>query len=708
MPCQLPVPLWTSQQVGLISAIENVVDGYITIDIASAQPVAPATQNYYTLYYSLNIDDLFTAPKLITLENRVSVPPTLLTTDHYIAVRTAQRGISGDISYPNLNRATSDLFVYPSQTTLTSSLSPNDGYIVIEDATGYPRQDGYVKIEDEIIHYSDVVDGYDGYDGLLILDRDPFGCNDIMSYADGYSLELFKGFEDVNTTRFKALGSCALTKPTWPDGIGIKRVEDLGIGTSVRLEWNDASIPAGFSDLYFNIYRTDNLTDMLKFGTLPIAFSTATTGIIPDLNPGKSNYFAVKASYQLQNLQLSGFDLLSPNVYAYPAVTTVQQGDGYWNEDETGTLTVSSTEGYPLSGFLQIRSEVMQYSSITSTTFNIIERDVFTMDLVEDYPNGTPLAFFRGVQDTNRNYYRTVPSWDAARDVPWMPLPDGYNGIPADGYNGAAYGQDADGYRAAIDDILNEDLSDFEDDKTDDDLLDRCTYHRENWDNLFSRNQCGTYSGGQRTMVIPGVNNGNPVAVGGGIDVWEHATKTEEDLLSKTGDYFVLLRRKWEGRKCPRLSIRSEHPHARCGTCYGTTFQGGYDRYPNPRLVHQGQTNPNGFIMVRVDPYDDEIRLNDRGLEEDVTISGWTISIPQLKKRDILIRYIYDRSSGLFVESFRYEILKVNRNRLLFNENGKQTLSLRRLDPTREIYKFSDMLLDGTGTLPGTPIPPGA
>jgi len=706
MVCQLQTPLWTGRQVGLKSAVENVTDGYIVLNIADAIPTIGDT-NYYNIYYSLNVDTLFDFPQLVTLENQVSIPATLLSLNYYIAVRTAQLGISDDISSTNMTSAGADLVVYPSSTELTEDLDPADGYIVVEDATGYPKQDGYVLVGNEVILYSDRVDDYtgDGYDGLLISNRDPYSCNDVVSHTDGYSVELFKGFEDDNSTRFKASPSCMLTKPDWPGNIGLERVSDLGIGTSVKLEWKDARFPAGFSIPYYNIYRTDTLSRLLKFGTMPVAISTGTEGIIPGLVPGSTNYFAVKASYQLQNLSLSGFDLLSANTYAFPPVTTVQEGDGYWTTGETGTLTVASTEGYPLRGFLHIGSEIMEYNSITSVSFNIVERDVFAMELISNHPNDTQIYFFRGIEDTNRNYYRTSPTWDAGQDIPLMPLPDGYN-YPADGYGGAAYNQDLDGYRANIDNDLTEDHSAFEADKIDDILTGSCGYHRENWDKFYTRSQCGTYSGGRRYQVIPGVNGGQPVPVGGGHDVWEHATRTEEDLLGKVGNYFVLLRRKWTGKRCAVLSSRTEHPGARCLSCFGTTFQGGYDRYVNSRDVIYGQTNPNGFIMAHLDPYDDDLELSQyEGLKQSNIMNGWTISIPTLKDRDILIKYIFDIGTGMFLEEFRYEVLKVNRNKLLYQKNGKQTLTIKRLDRTKEIYKFSN---PASGPLLGVPVPPGS
>jgi hypothetical protein len=697
MVCKLVAPIWDSQtQTGLTSATENVADGYIVLEIADASPVLPGTFNYYNLYYNTDFSSLFDEPQLVTTENLVSISPAIITLDHYIAARTAQLGVSDQISAPNLTVVGEDLFLFASPTTLAKALDPIDGYVVVDSAVGFPRQDGYVEVGDEVIYYSDVVDGYDGYDGLFIFDRDPFGCNTVVSHMDGYRAAVFKGFEEQNSRGFKARGSCAMPIPTWPEpkGVGVKRVADTGLGTSVDVEWWDAEIPVGFSTEYFNIYQNTNLIDL--FRSQPVAFSTALTGTIPGVQPGDSHYFGVRAMYQLEDLATSGFDLLSPNVFSYPDEVTVNETvDGYFFSTELGILFVSSTVGYPSAGFLNIGSEVLQYNSRTSTSFNIIERDLFGLGLEADYATGTPINFFRGIEDGNRNFYRVIPSWDAALQTPKLDLPDGYNNYPTDGYiPGTSYNQDADGYRSVQLDIITEDHSLFEEDNVDFESFPYCGYRTPNFTNLFSRNQCGTYHGGRTMATIAGVNNDQPVEVAGGLDLFESSQGREEVILGVTGEYFVFLRRKTTGKKCPRLSIRSEHPHARCGTCFGTTFLGGYDRYLNGRELKPAEANPNGFIAMRVSPYNNDLELTaDRGLAQIDQLEAWTISIPTIKDRDILIRYILDEDTGLYFEEFRYEVLHVNRNKLFFGKNGKQTVTMKRLDKTREQYKLTVALV---------------
>jgi hypothetical protein len=694
MVCQLPAPLWiNNQQTGLLSAVENVVDGYIVLNIAESMPVDPAIFDYYLIYFSSSLSNLFDAPKLITTENTVSVPNTILSLNQYIAVRVAQQGVSRNITSPNMINAGVDLVSFPADTNLINPLNPGDSHVVVDSAAGYPREDGYLLVDDEIILYSNIIDGYDGYTGFLIESRDPYGCNTIAIHLDGYSsIELFKGFEDLNTKGFKARGSCNLPSISWADPyqIGIRRVEDLGIGTSVKVQWYDAKAPAGFSRIYFNVYQGRSLGSLFNMIPIGVATSPNLEGIVPNVSPGFSYYYGVKATYQIQDLQLFGFDQLSATLFSYPDPVEVNEPDGYYfTTQNNGPLVVSSTTGFPLQGFLNIGKEVLQYSSITATSFNIIGRDLFTIGLVEDYPNGEAVVFFKGIQDGNQRFFRVIPSWDAARDVPLMPLPDGYNGIPADGYGGLSYNQDEDGYRSVRDDIVTEDHSEFEEDNSDFDTFPFCGYRASNPVDLYSRNQCGTYHGGRTMQSISGVNDGDPVEVAGGVDIFEGSQQRAEVILSVTGEAFILLRRKTTGRKCPRLSIRSEHPHARCLTCYGTTFLGGYDRFFNTREIQPAEPNTNGFVPMRVSPYNNDLELTlDRGLAQVDQLEAWTISVPIIKDRDILIRYILDESTGLYMEEFRYEVLHVNRNKLFFGKDAKQTVTMRKLDKTREQYKI--------------------
>lgn len=691
MSCQLPVPHWTNKQrVGLLSAIENVADGYIILDFGDILPVHPAETAYYLIYTSSNLQNISDVPAFIATSNRVLLPPEVISLSQNIIVRAAQLGIADDISVANLIEVNDSVYVYPGSAALLSSLGVSDGYIALDSFIGYPDS-GYLQIEDEIIKYSEIVEVDEDHFQFVISDRDPFGCNDIRVHSEGVEVLLFKGFEDQNRIGFKISSACNLPSPKWvginTSDFGIKRAGDLGLGTSVKVEWYYATPPAGFSKIHYNIYQSTSLANLFKEAPIGVSVSNSNVAIVPDVDPGTNYYYGVKAAYHVEDIDFDGFELKSEDFFSYPDSITLVEG---FSADFLGDIEVSNTENVPLVGYIRIGSEIIKYSGKTSNSLNIQQRDVFSIGTKEEHPSGTDIYFFKGIEDSNSRFYRVVSSWGLTESSPQLPLPDGYNEYLADGYNGAAFNQDEDGYRSIHEDIVNEDHSNHEDENADFPTYPFCGYRQSNPVKLYSQEQCGTYHGGRRWSIIPGVNNGNPVQVSGGVDVFGSSQNREELILSVTGEPFVLLRRKTTGKKCPRLSIRSEHPHSRCFQCFGTGFLGGYERYFNEREIQAGVENVNGFVNMRVSPYNNDLELTaDRGLAQVDVIDAWTTSIPIIKDRDIMVRFMLDNSTGLYVEDFRYEVQVVNRNKLFFGKDGKQSVQMRKMDKTREQYKIN-------------------
>lgn len=691
MVCLLPAPQWQNQlQPGLQSATENLADSTIVLDWGDGSAVSPATSVHYLIYYSSDRSTLFDQPRFVTTNTSAAIPKSIADLSQYFAVRVAQLGVATDISSPNISSVNGNTLTFASPTTLRLNLGIADGYVAVDSTSGFPLVDGYVQVDDEIIRYSDLTT-YMGGPAFVISDRDPFGCNTIVSHiADGYrEVSLFKGFEDGNASGFRATEACTFTRPRWADfdAIGLRSVEDLGVGTAVELSWRDAIAPMGFSQIYYNVYRSSSVFSLLA--GQPIGITTNTNAIDPNLQPGDGYYYSVRATYHLNDLVFTNFTQISDGFYAFPPTVEIAEGDGYLSVGETGPIGVSSTAGYPDSGQLIVGSEVLSYISKTTSTFNIVERDIFELDRVVEYPNGTTISFFKGIEDANTVFWRTTPTWDAGQGIRIFPP------TPGDGYDGYQYLQAADGYRTFPIDNITEDHSEFEDENDDFDSKDYCGFRSETFVPLYQGNRCGSFHGGTQSRVIPGLNNGQPVPVGSGIDVFQRNAQRQEFLLGITGEPFVLLRRKWTGRTCPRVSIRHEHPHARCGMCFGTMFFGGYDRYLNSRAIRPGEPNPNGFIQMRVSPYVDDLGLNqDRGLtQEVVNLEAWTLAIPTIKDRDILIKYTFNAETGFLEEEFRYEVLSVQRNKLTLGAEGAQKVTMKRLNKTEEIYKFSVSLV---------------
>lgn len=669
----LSAPQWSdAQHTGLRSAIENVADNTVVLTWNTASATLPASQFYYLIYHSADANTLFDAPKYISLETSVSIPLTLVSPEDYFAVRPAQLGVTSIFNSTNLIEVFPDGYTFASPAELTAPFAPLDGYVFVDSISGFPQLDGYLSIGTEIIQYANSVSSFMGSPAFYLANRNPYGCNDAYggTYPIGTTVSLHKGFENKVGSRVKGLHSCGLNRPTWVDLLfpGVQKVKDLGIGTSVEVSWNYAKAPPGFSNLYYNVYADTNLYT-LGAGQ-PFGITSGLSAVVPGLHPGDGYHFAVRATYLFDALDTASMDLISDEFYAYPVPATINELDGYYSTNETGPLRVNSTDGFPSSGLLRIGSEILEYSGITPITFIISRRDVFDFQSTYNYPNGTVVELFKGIEDGNTVVYMSTPTW-TARSA-WLPP------TPGDGYDGYLYMQDSDGYRATPVNNITENHEEFEENNIDYNSEDYCGFRSQNFVDLYTRQQCGTYLGGR----IGGYS--------GGIDVFEANTQRQEMLLGLTGEPFTLLQRKWEGRACPKLSLRDEHPHQRCSNCYGTTFAGGFDRYLNPREVQPAVANPNGFIMVRVAPYTDDLGIFDnRGLSNEVVeIDAWTTSIPLIKDRDILIRYIYDVEYGVVREEFRYEVLSVTRNKLLFGKDGAQKIRMKRLNKTEEVYKF--------------------
>jgi len=169
-------------------------------------------------------------------------------------------------------------------------------------------------------------------------------------------------------------------------------------------------------------------------------------------------------------------------------------------------------------------------------------------------------------------------------------------------------------------------------------------------------------------------------------------TKLDDDLSlprvdnNLTGESMVLLKRSWDGIKCKCFLPTNEHADDRCVFCYSTGFVLGYKQFFNPR-------RSDGRILVRVSPYDDTVKIHEVGYESEAILDCWTLTVPSIKNRDILVRYDIDNN-----EEFRYEVLSVNRNKTILGMQGAQKFKMQRVRKFDPAYKIR--LISDTSTLP--------
>ena len=166
-----------------------------------------------------------------------------------------------------------------------------------------------------------------------------------------------------------------------------------------------------------------------------------------------------------------------------------------------------------------------------------------------------------------------------------------------------------------------------------------------------------------------------------GFSVQDHNNQRQEILLSVTGRVATLIQRIRTGVTCSCYLESSEYPDDRCPFCLGTKYVIGYQQYYNPR-------RSDGRILVRPSPAEEDVKMMEAGLESEFQTEFWTLTVPTIKDRDIIV--LYDLNGN---EEYRYEVLSVTRNNTLIGQQGGQKFRaqrIRKFDPAYQVRVFSD------------------
>lgn len=449
---------------------------------------------------------------------------------------------------------------------------------------------------------------------------------------------------------------CNRPTPQWIHLPGIRLIEDVGNGMGLRLSWMEAAPADHTKQVHYNIYKGDTKFELLE--SSPIAITTARQAII-NVDPGNLHYFMVRATeFSLTEFNISELSQIGVDLFQYPQSQELLSSiDAY-----AATIVVADNSEFPEKGYLKIGFEIIKYSSKNNTNQFYVEdteRGAFTT-LPEAHVSGETVELFWGAEEQNTIIFEETAAWHQD------------NGIPR---NTDAIGQfnvDDDGYRETAEDIVTTDLSASDANTVDFPTYDYCGYHRPSIQSTFSGQCTGSYVGGE----FNGLR---------GFNFQERNLSQLDMLLQVTGENVILLRRKTSGRKCRCMTLRREQPRFRCQYCFGTHFDGGYDRYINQRAISESYDNVQGFIMVRIHPFSDDLKLEQsQGLTQSAELTAWTINVPTIKDRDIIVRFNEDGT-----EEFRYEVLDVTRNKLVFGQSGKQEFRMKRMDKTDVLYAFN-------------------
>jgi hypothetical protein len=408
---------------------------------------------------------------------------------------------------------------------------------------------------------------------------------------------------------------------------------------------------------------SDDEETLYSEGVKFVAF-TGTAADIQELTPGQLYHFAVRA-FDYDELVIDPSDL--PTTFSDLKVYPESVLTSDITETST-TIPLLDASTFPPTGVVKIGVELINYTSVSGNnlilTSAALQRGFYdstvafhNTDGYDGYETWSPaVTFLSGREERNTRKFSCQARFD--NDNYQFTEPDGYHQITRD--------------------LLTTDLSGSDASNVDFPTYDYAGWHRTNPADLFAGNCVGSYIGGESGCI-----DGYRVR---GLSIQDQNNQRQEMLLSMTGEPVVLLRRKWTGITCSCYLPSSETADDRCPRCLGTKFIVGWEQYFNPR-------SSDGRIMVRFSPADDDLKSQEAGLESELITDCWTLTVPTVKDRDIIIRFDQDGN-----EEFRYEILSVNRNKTLFGLQGAQKFKVQRIRKFDSAYQIN--AFRNTATLP--------
>lgn len=453
-----------------------------------------------------------------------------------------------------------------------------------------------------------------------------------------------------------------------PVNEGIISANSTGDGYTVTLKWNTAYPSVRSNKMAYHIYMSTEEDSVFSEGVKFVSIGNVNSIDIFELEPGQMYHFAIRAIEYNENLtDLSVLPETFNGLKVYP--------QSVLRSDITNVSTIIpllDSSDFPSTGIIKVGVELINYTSndiinnnLALTNINLQRGFLNTTaanhntDGYDGYVTWSPFVNFTlGREEGNTRIFSVQSRFDV----------DQYSFT------------ETDGYHQITKDILTTDLSGSDAANVDFPSYDYAGWHRTNPADLFSGACVGSYFGGQQ-----GCADGYNVR---GLSIQQQNEQRQEMLLDAigTGGPCVLVRKRWTGITCSCYLPSSEVPDDRCTKCYGTKFIVGWDQYFNPR-------RSDGRIMIRFSPANDAVKTQEAGLESELITDCWTLTVPTIKNRDIIVRFDEDGN-----EEFRYEVLSVNRNNTLFNMQGAQKFKVQRIRKTDIIYQIP--VFRNTATLP--------
>lgn len=442
---------------------------------------------------------------------------------------------------------------------------------------------------------------------------------------------------------------------------GLISASSEGDGYTIDLRWSPAYPSNRSNKVAYHIYMATTEGGVFKEGVKYVSIDGTTTASILDLVPGQLYHFAVRAvEYNPILFNTAQLPVAFGNLVVYPE-TLLTQNIGITDL----IIPVLSVETFPSYGLFQLGYEFFNYLSTDSVnnTFvltNLSQRGFENTNIRSHQTNGydgyvtiapPTVRFTLGREDTNTRIFMCQSRFE---------FPNYQATI-------------TDGYHQVTKDLLTTDLSASDAFNQDFPTYDYAGWHRTNPTDLLTGICVGSYIGGEQYCADGYSGVGRALR---GMSLQTQNNQRQEVLLNLTGEPCCLIRRVTSGQTCACYTPGQEYADERCPLCYGSKFVVGYQQFYNPR-------RSDGRILVRFGAADDDLVMNEAGLESTFTTDCWTLTVPTIKDRDILVRFDEDDN-----EEFRYEILSVNRNKTLVRLQGVQKFRVQRIrkfDPAYQI-----------------------
>jgi len=442
---------------------------------------------------------------------------------------------------------------------------------------------------------------------------------------------------------------------------GTDSATSCGDGYQVNLKWFKAYPNVKTNKIAYNIYYSTDQDTVFSEGTKLVSIDDNTSVNILELDPGQTYFFAVRpVEYD-------------PNLFDYSLLPTVFGQFKYLPNsllrsnitDTSLVIPLLDIDGFPSSGVARIGAELIQYYTVDTINKNLLLANILqrgyhstspryhNVDGYDGYFMQNPFVTFFVLEESN--IYDNIAICQSRFEFP-------NNSFTL-----------VDGYKQVLVDILTTDFSGSDAFNENFPSYDFAGWHRTDPALLLNGDCVGSYMGGYMFCADGYSGVGRQVR---GLSFQDHNNQRQEFLLDVDGEPVVLLSRTQSGIVCSCYIPSSEYPDDRCPRCYGTKFVVGYHQYFNKRRSDRR-------IQVRFSPSDEDLKMYEGGLESEFQTDVWTLTVPTIKDRDVLVRY--DQNDN---EEFRYEVLYVNRNRTINRLEGGQKLKVQRIRKTDPIYKI--------------------